>query len=539
MKSRWAVVAAAALALLTATVVVRTGLWSRPLSMDNRFYFYMSERAASGVAPHVSSPDVKTQLSTLADAASISLGRAAGLDDVRAGRIGTLLYLIVGIWGIGLSVYALGTTGGAAAIAALSVLSFSNLAGHTAVGFNPKILLFTFLAWGPWLVARGRFAWAGAAASLAMLCWQPAAAACVATALGALAGTSRLRALAATIAGGVAAFVLYHAYFAWHGALAAQLFQSWALPLGSVREDAVDWLSGARFVIFGFDHGVDRFGIPGISFVLFVLGGIAALVGVRVPAAGRTAAPPAAVILVLVAGSLMCWFSAYEHQAEPDRFLLIAYFAVAIGVVADRVVTWVRTRIHERTSYQLEGALLALLLTFTPRSEFTKTAPADTLDGQLEAAGIVAMASEAYGSVWAYGCIHLLGLAHLTNYHPVEHFWDDLRRYVDETTFEPRVHGRLPDVILRCQRLPGRAELLEPYTLIRTPGLAERAGLFVRTSALASSAAERKKAAPRAFAKSPHSPKSPKPPQPQKLSNSSKPPQPPPAPRGESPPKRL
>jgi hypothetical protein len=398
--------------------------------------------------------------------------------------LGELVFLIVGIWGVGASVRALGASGGASLVASLSVLTFSNLVGHVAVGFNPKILLFTMLAWGPWLVARRRFAWSGAAAAAAMLCWQPAASACAATALAAVAGTRRLRALVATVAGGIAAFAIYELYFAWHGALAAQLFQSWVLPLGSVHE-AHAWLHGWRFVIFGLGQGIDRFGIPAISFLLFALGALARVAGLSLPPAGREAAPAPAVVLVVVGGSIMSLFTAYEHQGEPDRFLLVAYYAIAFGVVVDRILGGLRTKVGDRASGMLAAALVVFLVLFVPRREYREGTPSKRLSGQLEAAAIVAMTAEAYGSAWSYGCYHLFGLAHLPNHHPLDHIWDDLRRYVDEATFEPLAHGRMPDVIVACRRLPGGRDRLKQYTSIQLPGLPERAALYVRSSALA------------------------------------------------------
>jgi hypothetical protein len=485
VRNRAVIVAGVALALLTTTVAVRMGLWDHPLGMDNRLYFYLAERAASGVAPHVSTPDVKTQLSTLVDAASISLGRTVGLHDVHAGRLGALVILIVGIWGVGLSVRALGANGGAAMVASLSVLTFSDLLGHVVVGFNPKILLFAVLAWGPWLLARERFAWGGAAASAAMLCWQPAAAACLATALGALAAPHRMRALTSVLAGGTTVFVLYEMYFAWHGVLAAQLFQNWVLPLGSVHE-AEHLFRRSRYVMFGGGRGIDRLGIPGFSFVLFVLGGIVRLAGWKAPESSRMPAP--AVVLILVAGSIMVLFTSYERQAEPDRFLLVAYFAIAFGVVVDSTLRYVRAHLHERSAYQLEGALAVFLLLFVPSNEYPEGKPAKRLEGQIERASIVAMTAEAYGSVWSYGCYHLMGLAHLANHHPLDHVWDDLRVYFDETAFVPLAHGRLPDVILQCEDLPGRADLLDGFTSIALPDLAGQTQLYVRTSARAASA---------------------------------------------------
>ena len=483
MPSRAMIVAGAGLAALAIAVCVTAGLWSRPLSMDNRLYFYISERAASGVAPHVSTPDGKNQLATLADAASIRAGRAFGLNDVRAGRIGTLAILILGVWGIGCSVHALGATRTAATLAAISVFAFSNLSGHTTVGFNPKILMFTMLAWGPWFLARERYAGAGAVAAAAMCCWQPAATACLGAALGALTTARPLAAFVRVVAGGVAFVALYEAYFAWHGVLLAQLFQAYGLPLGSASGE-MDWMSGIRFVLFGSRQGIDRFAIPAVCFLVFLAGSVAAAFGTKLPPAGRSPAPASAICLLAVAGTLMLLFTMYEHHAEPDRFLLVAYYAIAVGVVADRLFHFARTRIHERTAHQLQGALAAAFLLCAPRSVFVEGKRDFTLESQIDAGRTIALAAEAYGTVWAYGCIHLMGLAHVTNFHPIDHFWDDLRRYVDETTFVPVVRGRMPDVIVLCRRVPGGDASLEGYTEIPSPRVEENIRLFARREAV-------------------------------------------------------
>lgn len=472
--------AAAALAIMSIFVCMSLGLWTRPLSMDNRLYFYIAERAASGVPPHVSAPDVKTQLAPLVDSASIAIGRVVGLDDVRSGRIGALLILIVGIWGVGTTVFALGATRAAAMLGALSVLAFSGMPGHVSVGFNPKILLFSLLAWGPYFVARGRFFTAGALASAAMCCWQPALIACACTALAALTAPHWRTALVRCIAGGLAAFALYEAYFTWHGVLAAQLFQNFALPAGSVHA-GVDWVRGAEFVLFGSWQGIDRVAAAGSCFVLFLAGGIASRLDFEIWPSGRAPAPTPAVVLVLASGTLMSIFTAYEHQGEPDRFLLCAYFAIAVGVVSDRMLQLVRSRIDERAALYLQGALIAVLLFTSLRGTYPPPVRTDDLDAQIEVGRVVAMMAEAHGSVWSFGCVHLLALAHLTNHHPLAYFWDDLRSYVEEATFSPVVHERLPDVILSCRPVPDGKHLLKNYQVIRVPGLAaERARLFVR-----------------------------------------------------------
>src|SRR5262245_17270267 len=57
-----------------------------PIAIDNQTFFYMAERAASGVPPHVSVINHKQALAHLLSAAAIAAGRHFGIDDVYAAR---------------------------------------------------------------------------------------------------------------------------------------------------------------------------------------------------------------------------------------------------------------------------------------------------------------------------------------------------------------------------------------------------------------------------------------------------------------------
>lgn len=481
MTSRKTLLVGLMLAALTVGVCWRDAVWERALRMDNRFYFYVAERAASGVPPHVSTPDVKNQLSALVDATAIRLGRLAGFGDVRSGRIGSVGILVAGVWGVGFSLLRLGVLPMAALFGSLSVLALSGLVGHAVVGFNPKLLLFSLLTWVPFLVAGGRFAAAGATATAAMMCWQPAVVACVAVAVAALTIEGRARHLGRCLAGGVATFVLYELYFAWHGALGPQLFQSYILPLGSAHQE-INWARGVEFVFTGSGQGLDRIGLPAVAFAVFVVGAIVARLrsGSRVADRDRSLTP--AVVAVAVGGSLACLFTAYEHQAEPDRFLLCAYFALAIGLVLDRVLRASRHFFGARTTFRLEGVLFAALVTLPFGKGVHNVADKDSLDTQLEAGRILAMYAEAYGSIWTFGGHHMLAAAHLTSFHPFDHQWDDLRRYASDDEMLPIVHGKPPNLILALRRPPLPANFLSQYReVVVLPLNLENLRLWVRT----------------------------------------------------------
>ena len=61
-----------------------------PLTLDNQQYFFIAERAASGVPPHVSLFDSKHQAGMLLSAAAIRVGRGLGLGDVHAARVASI-----------------------------------------------------------------------------------------------------------------------------------------------------------------------------------------------------------------------------------------------------------------------------------------------------------------------------------------------------------------------------------------------------------------------------------------------------------------
>jgi hypothetical protein len=83
-------VVALVICAITVAMAVGYGVATRPVLADNQLYFFQTERCASGVPPHVSHMEVKTQLPSMLGGASIAMGRVFGIDDVHAGRAATL-----------------------------------------------------------------------------------------------------------------------------------------------------------------------------------------------------------------------------------------------------------------------------------------------------------------------------------------------------------------------------------------------------------------------------------------------------------------
>ena len=127
----------------------------RPLMADNQLYYYMAERAASGVPPHLSHVDSKNQLGVLITALAIRGGRATGVDDVLASRLISIAFAAAAV----VLIAELGTllTGSAAVghVSALALLAARGIAEHSAAGNNVKIFLLAFALLAHYLMARG------------------------------------------------------------------------------------------------------------------------------------------------------------------------------------------------------------------------------------------------------------------------------------------------------------------------------------------------------------------------------------------------
>ena len=115
--------------------IVRFEPTVRSVQADNQIYFYIAERVAAGVAPHVSLVDHKHQLSALLSGAAISTGRMWGADDVMSSRLLSAVIAVLTvllIFQLGLSVSGSLVAG---LFAAVAFLGFRSLFLEAAIGF--------------------------------------------------------------------------------------------------------------------------------------------------------------------------------------------------------------------------------------------------------------------------------------------------------------------------------------------------------------------------------------------------------------------
>jgi hypothetical protein len=464
----------------------------RPITGDNQLYFYLAERAASGVAPHVSLVDTKSQLGVLATAAAISAGRAVGIDDVASSRGLSIAAAAAAVALAGATAALLAGSAAAGHVAALAMLASRGFTDHAATGSNPKVFLAAFLLLAHAALARASLArgrrpaldlTAGAAAAAAFLCWQPALLVVAAVALEALAArTGSARRFGLVLAGALVPLAAYGLYFALHGALGEQLYQEYAMPLGSVHTPR-RFLQSVAFVMTEARGAASLLRVGPLSFAvvaIFVAAGMlrdASLLSTR----------PGALAFACGAAAATA-FTLYDHQGVPDLFLVAPYFAVSAGVLAamaSAVLARAVAGALEKSGASSERrpvwaaaapvALAVLLVLQMARDDSLRPRRGYSLADQRRVAGQV---GEIAGTadVWVYEAVHLLGLAHLDNHVPLALFYDDVRSSVDVDAWRPLRDGRLPDVVVHGRSgIPGaKAWLEDAYDDATPPGLASQ-----------------------------------------------------------------
>lgn len=463
-------------ALLAAAFCARLDPVHRPLVADNQLYFYMAERAASGVPPHVSHVDSKNELGVLLAAAVIRAGRVVGVDDVLSSRAISIAFTAASV-ALVAELAAL-LAGGAAAghVAALALLAVRGLPDHTAAGNNVKVFLVTFLLLAHVAMARppqrfwwGRDALAGLAAGLAFLCWQPALLVVVAVAAEALVARGRgWRSMLVVLAAAGTPVAAYELYFALHGALAEQLHQAYVMTLGSVHQPG--YLRRSIHFLLTEAGGPEAWPrlVP-LSFAIVAAASLMAAVLAPRRAFTLLREKPGLLSFGLGAAGATA-FTLYDHQGVPDLFFVDPYYAASCGIlvvaVAGLVARLLPASAAAAARPTVPAAVAALstmtLLALQMKLDDGNRRPDDyTLEDQRRAADIVRGYHEEFGEVWAYGAVHLLGLAHLDNHVPYGLFYDDVLSVLPIDSWLPLRDGRMPEIILHSRgRLPGAPKYL-------------------------------------------------------------------------------
>jgi hypothetical protein len=433
--------------------VALLGSGDAPLLSDNQHYFFIAERAAAGVPPHVSQFDPKNALGMLLTAAAILAGRVVGLDDITASRIASVgagALAVALVWPLARRITGSRT---AAWIAFVGMMSLERFVIMSVMGSQPKIFLVAFLEASMLALSAGRALTSGAMAAAAFLCWQPAAALLVTGPFALILARAGVRKIAAFAFAAALPIVAYEAYFFYHGALAEQIEQAFVFPskyMESFPATLQPVLRRARWT-FAVSQGVDAKSIvPLVSLVAlgwFWLGVLRQ--HSRTAAAFHGRADRIYLVSTAHVAMLSCLVS---FQGFPDRFWLDPLMAISAGwvfsLIADRLAVAIPA-VSWHSFVRATCAASMLWMALAGRWDFSRL---DGLEAQRRAADALRGILESGYSVYSVGCTHLLAMNHVSNFSPYGFFFRGVEEYLDAKTrgrgYLPLRDGAPPDVIL-------------------------------------------------------------------------------------------
>lgn len=465
----------------------------RAVFADDQLYFYVAERAASGVPPHVSLVDHKHQLTPLVSGAAIAIGRIFGADDVLAGRVPSIL-LAAAVVPL-LCMLGEGLTGSFAAglVAAACALTFKMFFIEAATGFRPQLFMTFFAVAALVAYARGSRAGAGALAAGSFLCWQPAVVVGAALVAAAIFEERRWGSVRRIVLGGALVLLAYEAYFALNGALGEQLYQSYLMgkrlripPLSNtivffVRGDATElrWRPDALF--------------SGMLLVMMAGAWLWALARPRAAWSAWKSSPGGRAVLVAAHGAVL--FTFLDHQAYPDRFFVLPYAALAAACLVALVPRRLG-RVPLRTPVTL--AISLWTISFAPNLVRASNLSGSTLEDQRTVAHRLVEISELRGGgLWVVGRPDLLAFDRKANWNAFGMLLDEhVREYARRTdesrgAYRPVRDGNMPEMVFvaRLEVREWLPWLFSEYDKVVLPEFASLHGqLFVKKSTLLSPA---------------------------------------------------
>ncbi|MFN2376652.1 MAG: hypothetical protein ABR538_08950 [Candidatus Binatia bacterium] len=427
---------------------------------DNQIYFYIAERAASGIPPHVSQFDPKNALSMLLTALAIAFGRAVGADDLMAARalaifvtaaVPPLLYLVT---------RRLGGSSTMAWTAAAVPLLFPDYLMLAVGGARPKVFLVFFELLWVLAAASGRPLLLGVATGLCFLVWQPALLLLLAAAASMLFREhGRLKSLFLVAAGTAAPILAYESYFLWHGALADQVYQSLVFPASYGKPARSPFVVGQSLLYLNGPVTLRTVLLCAWT-LLLALFWTAALAAPR-RMWRRLRGRPAVVAVVLAATGTLA-FNLYDYQGFPDRLFLLPFLAIVAGVVAGAVVDRAAGMVARRSDpgrlrpWLEAGAVLVTGLLLLDALPDRRGRVGPLVQQRTVAARAAKMADEGK-TIYAMGPVHLLALERRSNFNRYGYFPIRIRAWMSnrmklEKPLLPVVGGKLPDIVLESRR---------------------------------------------------------------------------------------
>ncbi|MFQ5351944.1 MAG: hypothetical protein ACE5D3_02600, partial [Candidatus Binatia bacterium] len=460
--SRWTLFFVTAFFVLGIVRLLATSPLYAPLVSDNQHYFFIAERAASGVAPHVSQFDPKNSLTMLLSAAAISAGRTIGLADLDSARILSIVFTAAVIALVWLLTRRLSGSFLAAHLSAFFMMSLQGFTSMGSMGVRPKVFMALFLLLCALAVNAKRFFLAGLCCALAFLCWQSTVLAAIAAMITILSRTGRLRNTSLFALGWLSAVLPYEAYFLSKGALAEQLSQSVYFPLHFMTHGIGNTLKHLVWFLRVQDGIQAESVLP--TLMITAMAGVWGYTLIRPSRALRFFADNPGWLFFVLASHAAVAFTIYDYQGFPDRFFAEPFMAVSGGMVA-----WLPQRlISRRSPAALSRAVAAAIVLLVGAGALPSSAGfrGGKLASQYRLADHVREMIEGGTTVYAIGCTHLLAFAHKDNFVPyglgIRGLGGYLREREQPRPWRPRRGGKMPDVVLYSRGpIPGGRWWLE------------------------------------------------------------------------------
>jgi hypothetical protein len=478
---------------MQAALIFAIGVWMcwpalgrLALTVDNQHYFFISERAASGVPPHVSQFDPKHTLSLLMSGAAIFLGRGLGIDDVISSRI-VSIFCGIGSWSLVFLLVRHFTASSAAGwFGAMSMASLDRYLHMVAMGSRPKVFLVFFTVLAVWLIARNRPKSAGLAAAASFLCWQPALL-MVAIGWGSLILARRWRDAMWFLATAALLVLLYEGYFLWHGALGEQIEQAYRFPSQFMSSFPEKWgpvIQRFTWIVAVTNQVSWRSVLP-----LAFLGTVAAVWIVALVRPIRTwkylVEDPARMYCFAAAHATFA-FTLTSYQGFPDRFFVEPFMAVGVSLPAWFVLSRLPASAGRPASAVVTAVALVAMLGFGQQARARYGEGTGLASQRASAARLGEYVADG-NTVYCVGCTHLLAFNHMSNYTKYGFFFRGVPEYIKAvegtTNYIALRNGVLPDIVLvsRPKYIRGRPWLKSEYVPLRDPAFGRaRVTVYVR-----------------------------------------------------------
>lgn len=429
------------------------GAQDMALLADNQHYFFIAERAASGIPPHVSHFDPKNALGMLITAAAIRAGSLAGVDELLASRIVSVIAGGLAVALIGPLTRRLTASTIAAWVASVAMFSSWRFVVMAAMGSQPKVFLVLFVVASLFLTSLRRWVLAGLAAGAAFLCWQPAAGLIVLGALALAVGGAGKRPVVSFLAASTAVIVVYEGYFLYHGALREQLSQAFLFPVQFMESPPTRLRPVLRRGAWALNvsRGLSLSSVVPLMFLAWL-----ALLWTGRFRRWRDGAPgfagrPDRIYVVLGAHAALanCLIS---YQGFPDRFFLDPFMAVTAGWVVAWSLARVEAGPRALSARRFVAAVSILTLCVLAAGGNWNFRYLGGLHQQRKLGEAVGRLLDGGFTVYAVGCTHLLAFNHADNFTPYGFFFRGVGESLQVRTsgrgYRPLRDGRMPDVIL-------------------------------------------------------------------------------------------